>query len=105
MYNCTVGSYIIICIVKSDMYIIGKIIVDSVIEKVFGGILMNKKMSAIVAVIIVLMMSFCTINVMAVENTNEKKVSTIELSVIALLKMIQQKIQLNVVQVRHFQLQ
>lgn len=79
MYNCTVGSYIIICIVKSDMYIIGKIIVDSVIEKVFGGILMNKKMSAIVAVIIVLMMSFCTINVMAVENTNEKKVSTIEI--------------------------
>ena len=36
-------------------------------------------MSAIVAVIIVLMMSFCTINVMAVEKTNEKKVSTIEI--------------------------
>lgn len=37
MYNCTVGSYIIICIVKSDMYIIGKIIVDSVIEKNIWG--------------------------------------------------------------------
>ena len=37
MYNCTVGNYIIICIVKSDMYIIGKIIVDSVIEKSIWG--------------------------------------------------------------------
>lgn len=57
------------------------------------------------ALTVLLLMSFCTINVMAVEKTNEKKVSTIELSVIALLKMTQQKIQLNVVQVRHFQLQ
>ncbi len=37
MYNYTVGNYIIICIVKSDMYIIGKIIVDSVIEKSIWG--------------------------------------------------------------------
>ena len=31
------------------------------------------------ALTVLLLMSFCTINVMAVEKTNEKKVSTIEI--------------------------
>ena len=31
------------------------------------------------ALTVLLLMSFCTINVMAAENTNEKKVSTIEI--------------------------